>query len=61
MSNQNLIPNTDFFKSLSFEELVSYALNLLALADSKLYLEQHPDDKGNSLTHFLTFLSKDMT
>ena len=61
MSNQNLIPNTDFFKSLSFEEPVSYALNLLALAYSKLYLEQHPDDKGNSLTHFLTFLSKDMT
>jgi len=47
MSNQNLTPNTDFFKSLSFEELVSYALNLLALADRKLYLEQHPDDKGN--------------
>ena len=31
----------------SYEELLSHLLNLVALIERKLYLENHPDDKGN--------------
>ncbi len=47
MSIQKITPNDSFLQDLSFEEILSYALNLLALAERKLYLEHHPDDKGN--------------
>ena len=47
MSKHKIIPNEGFLQDLSFEEILSYALNLLALAERKLYLKRHPEDKGN--------------
>nr|WP_068549993.1 hypothetical protein [Thermosulfidibacter takaii] len=47
MPEKNLIPNSQTFQDLSMEELISHILNLVSLVERKLYLEQHPEDKGN--------------
>ena len=47
MSKDKITFNDAFIQDLSFESILSYVLNLLALAERKLYLERHPEDKGN--------------
>ena len=36
----------------SYEELLSHLLNLVALIERKLYLENHPDDKNRLPRYF---------
>jgi len=50
MSRRNLREHgLDFqaFRAMTFQEVLSYLLNTLALADRKVFLEEHPEDKGN--------------
>ena len=47
MPKKTLHPKTEPFQDLSMREILSQILNLVALVERKLYLENHPEDKGN--------------
>ena len=44
---EKIIPNNKDFQDFSMQELISHILNLLALAERKLYLEAQSNDKAN--------------
>ena len=47
MSKSKLTTNQGSFQDFSFSDMISYILNLLAAAERNIYLQQHPEDKGN--------------